>query len=110
MLSGDEAVEFVRRSESSSGGSSARQMPLYNCHKQVWALKINEVIDPTKPGEETDGSRILVPVEEGFGPFRVDREYVRKHNPQAGGYYVVYKDGYRSFSPSQAFEEGYTRA
>ena len=32
-----------------------------------------------------------------------------KHDPQAGGYYVVYADGYQSFSPAQAFEEGYTR-
>jgi hypothetical protein len=29
--------------------------------------------------------------------------------PQPGGYFVVYKDGYKSFSPAKAFEEGYTR-
>jgi len=32
-----------------------------------------------------------------------------KHKPEVGGYYVVYADGYKSFSPAQAFEEGYTR-
>jgi hypothetical protein len=32
-----------------------------------------------------------------------------KHSPEAGGYYVQYKDGYTSFSPAEAFEEGYTR-
>jgi hypothetical protein len=26
-----------------------------------------------------------------------------------GGYYVVYEDGYKSFSPASAFENGYTR-
>ncbi|MCK9988658.1 MAG: hypothetical protein AzoDbin1_05130 [Azoarcus sp.] len=26
-----------------------------------------------------------------------------------GGYYVVYEDGYKSFSPAIAFESGYTR-
>ena len=25
-----------------------------------------------------------------------------------GGYYVVYEDGYKSFSPAGAFESGYT--
>ena len=29
--------------------------------------------------------------------------------PEVGGYYVVHKDGYKSFSPANAFEEGYTR-
>ena len=29
--------------------------------------------------------------------------------PRVGGYYVVYADGYASFSPSKAFEDGYTR-
>jgi len=40
--------------------------------------------------------------------FRVSAEYLAKHKPTSGGYYVVYKDGYESFSPAQAFEEGYT--
>jgi hypothetical protein len=30
-----------------------------------------------------------------------------KHKPEVGGYYVVYKEGYKSFSPAGAFEEGY---
>ena len=37
----------------------------------------------------------------------VDNAYMAKHDPQIGGYYVKYKDNYESFSPSQAFEEGY---
>lgn len=36
-------------------------------------------------------------------------EYMQKHQPRAGGYFVVYKDGYESWSPAEAFEEGYTR-
>lgn len=88
-------------------------MPRYRCHKEVWALKIatvahNSVLAQLS-GDESDGSALIVPADEGYGEFRVDAEYVRKHNPQAGGYYVVYRDGYKSFSPAQAFEEGYTR-
>jgi hypothetical protein len=84
-------------------------MPRYRCHKEVWALKLKEVVDPTKPGEESDGSRMLVPEDGRYAAIRVESDYVRKHNPQAGGYFVVYKDGYRSWSPSEAFEDGYTR-
>lgn len=90
-----------------------RQMPRYRSHKEVWALKIKTVeLDIDKANaenRETDGSAIITPEEEGYAPFRVDHEYVRKHKPQAGGYYVVYADGYKSWSPAQAFEEGYTR-
>jgi len=38
----------------------------------------------------------------------VGREYLEKHGPQVGGYYVVYKDGYESYSPVDAFEDGYS--
>ncbi len=90
-------------------GSVSTPMPLYRCHKEVWALKIADVIDPTKDGNESDGSRLLTIADPGYATIRVPRDYVHKHNPQAGGYYVVYKDGYKSFSPAEAFEEGYTR-
>ena len=99
-----------RESFERENGSATAEMPRYKCHKEVWALKIKDVIDPTKDGNESDGSRILVPVEAGYAPFRVKHDYVRKHNPQVGGYYVVYKGGYASFSPADAFEDGYTRA
>lgn len=92
-------------------------MPQYECHKKVWALKINEVIchadaDPSISIEEfakTDkfqGCHLMV--ENPFSPIPVDAEWYRKNKPQAGGYYVVYKDGYTSYSPADAFEEGYT--
>ena len=85
------------------------EMPRYRSHKEVHALKILEVRDNTLADQDRDGSRIIVPVDEGFAPFSVDREYVRKHAPQAGGYYVVYEDGYKSWTPAEAFEKGYTR-
>ena len=92
-----------------SQDAASMEMPRYKCHKEVWALKIFTITDPTVPGNESDGSRLLYFADAAYAPIRVEREYVRKHNPQAGGYYVVYKDGYRSFSPAEAFEEGYTR-
>jgi hypothetical protein len=88
-----------------SGGSTGaeRQLPLYNCHKQVWALKIAKI-------EKRDDVVYLTPADEGYAEFPLEPEYVWKHQPKAGGYYVVYKDGYKSFSPAEAFEEGYTLA
>jgi hypothetical protein len=81
-------------------------------HKEVWALKIKSIVrdgqNATSESEASDGSAIITPEEEGYAPFRVDREYVHKHNPQVGGYYVVYEDGYQSFSPAQPFEAGNT--
>lgn len=86
------------------------EMPKYKCHKEVWALKIKEIKrDGEGENRETDGSAMITPVEDGYAPFRVNHEYMHKHNPEVGGYYVVYKDGYKSFSPADAFEDGYTR-
>jgi hypothetical protein len=79
------------------------EMPKYTCHKQVWALKIESV------NERMDGSAKLCIEDEGFASIEVNEAYMRKHQPEAGGYYVVYKDGYKSFSPADAFESGYTK-
>ena len=97
-------------------GLVAQALPLYQCHKQVWALKIKEVIrdfptiaelDSILEGQKPKGA-ILVPEDETYARFEVSQEYFLKHEPHPGGYYVQYKDGYESFSPAQAFEEGYT--
>ena len=86
--------------------SAQMEMPKYSCHKQVWALKIKS-IDYNK--RESIGGAMITPSDKGYAPFEVDQKYLTKHDPHAGGYYVVYKDGYRSFSPADAFESGYTR-
>jgi len=89
-----------------------REMPRYQCHKKVVALKIKAIdLDIEKAraeDRETDGSATITPEEEGYAPFKVDVFYLCKHQPQAGGYYVVYDDGYKSYSPAEAFESGYT--
>ena len=95
-------------------------MPQYQSHKKVWALKIKEVIPADRPTIEeldrllngdrgtSDVGAILV-FDGYYGPLAVSRDFVSKHAPQAGGYYVMYQDGYVSWSPAEAFESGYTR-
>jgi hypothetical protein len=117
-----ETATKERIAEVNAMQNTASPMPLYDCHKQVWALKIAaiEVVRPTidqlqaildTKDTESDPipGGIITPADHGFGAFFVSKEFMDKHNPQVGGYYVVYKDGYKSFSPAQAFEEGYTR-
>lgn len=94
----------------SDTGASA-EMPRYR-YKEVHALKIKSVNLLFKAGAiamlDEGAGAIITPEDSGFAPFYVDHEYVSKHKPEAGGYYVVYADGYKSFSPAKAFEDGYT--
>lgn len=95
-------------------GETQAEMPRYKSHKTVWALKIKSIqfdweLAKQEENRETDGSATITPEELGYAPFKVDHAYVHKHNPEAGGYYVVYPDGYKSFSPAKAFEDGHTR-
>ena len=85
------------------------ELPRYKCHKEVHALKIKS-IEKHNEGEqaESDGSAMLTPTDHRYDRIHVDHEYMRKHKPHPGGYYVVYKDGYKSFSPAEQFEHGYT--
>ena len=82
--------------------SASREMPKYECHKKVWALKISGIVD------DQHGGVYFQPAEEGYDKVPMSPEYVAKHKPEVGGYYVVYEDGYKSFSPAGAFESGYT--
>ncbi len=88
-------------------------LPRYKCHKIVQAVKISSIIyDKDLAREEnrdTDGSATILTSEPNRSEFKVDKHYLKKHNPQMEGYYVIYKDGYESWSPAKEFEEGYTQ-
>lgn len=89
---------------------AARQMPRYRCHKEVWALEIESVDTRT-------GAWVLRFKDHAFAPREVTGQWFRKHVRDAaeadgglsGGYFVVYADGYESWSPKAAFEEGYAK-
>lgn len=76
------------------------QLPRWKCHKEVRAFKITGInIPPDQIGHvRLSGNGIEI---------EVTVEYMKKHRPQVGGFYVLYEDGYHSFSPSTAFESGY---
>lgn len=85
-----------------------REMPRYKCHKIVHALKIESFSASMRDGmtlrfDEKDGcfNQIDIPEAE-VKPFLAMRD-------ADAGYLVIYEDGYRSWSPTVAFEEGYTR-
>ena len=84
------------------------EMPKYKCIKEVHALKIKDISLGHTYNSGLEYA-VLTPVEAGFGLIEVPKAYIEKHKPEVGGYYVVYKDGYKSFSPEKAFEEGYIK-
>lgn len=72
-------------------------MQKFKCHKVVEAGKIVEI----KPSGDAldlllEQERVMVPA-----------AYMQKHQPEVGGYFVRYADGYESYSPAAAFEAGY---
>lgn len=91
-------------------GGQGREMPKYKCYKEVWALKIKDISLGHTYSTDSDSTEygMITPEEEGYARLEVSKEYLDKHSPEVGGYYVVYKDGYKSYSPAKAFEEGYT--
>lgn len=94
-------------------GNAEIEMPKYKCHKEVWALKIKDIVPQTQEdlvesdGPKPDGAT-LYPENTTYSSIFVDQAYIDKHHPEIGGYYVVYTDGYKSFSPADAFESGYS--
>ena len=97
-------------------GVQTAELPRYRCHKEVSALKIKSIVfdQPVTLGDDNSvlGANLtgasITPEDGRYGPIHVDADYLARHKPAVGGYYVVYKDGYKSYSPADAFEDGYT--
>ena len=82
-------------------------LPLWQSHKQVRASKIQSISGPgVKEGQPVEGCALHL---ECGVTVHVDEHYMRKHCPESGGYYVRYPDGYKSWSPAAAFEDGYSQ-
>ena len=77
-------------------------LPKYKSHKTVQAAKIVNF------DLNASGDHYLV-LEGVPAPVEVSDDYMHKHMPEKGGYFVRYEDGYESFSPAGAFEAGYTK-
>lgn len=75
-------------------------LPEYVCHKIVRAALIVAIA--------FKGDNLYRLALEHSAHVDVSKLWVTTKNPQAGGYFVQYEDGYSSYSPAQAFEEGYT--
>ena len=88
--------------------NASREMPKYECNKKVWALKIAGIVG------DQHGGVYFQPAEEGYDKVPMSPEYVAKHKPEVGCYYVVYAlipgetESYKSYSPAEAFESGYS--
>lgn len=79
-------------------------IPRWKCHKEVNAFKIGQIDYKLI---HVDGSAVLTN-DDGSIIVKVNANYMDKHKPELNGYYVLYDDGYQSFSPAKAFEDGYT--
>jgi hypothetical protein len=77
----------------------------YKCHKVVEAGKIMSMV------QDLENEKLILNLYEGLNTVILPTKlsYLRRHNPQTGGYYVRYDNGYESYSPAETFENGYTR-
>lgn len=87
-----------------------QQLPEYVCHKRVRAALINGW---ARNADGTGTVTLRLQGDNGDIYRAVDAAYLTKHSVSLsellGGYFVEYADGYVSWSPPKAFEQGYTR-
>jgi hypothetical protein len=82
------------------------EMPRYRSHKEVHALKIAAI------EVNEDKSAKIAPADKGYAVFTTKPGWAERFTGSDNddpGYYVVYADGFASWSPTKAFEDGYTR-
>lgn len=76
-------------------------LPEWQCHKRVRAAQIIAISDAV----HIEGQRLMF--DNGASVY-ADATWAKRHDAKVGGYYIVYEDGYTSYSPQAAFESGYT--
>jgi hypothetical protein len=81
------------------------QLPEYQSHKVVKGGVVTAIHSDTNP------LKVNLSVRPGSGinliTIQTDKTLIDKHKPEIGWYYVLYQDGYQSFSPPDAFVGGY---
>ena len=108
------------------------QLPVWTSHKTVEAFKIANIIAQprgTAAGNVLEPQEVKVPRSDGkvdvmfsamhteyvlvdeTGDYSavVSDGYMEKHGAYLDGYYVRYSNGYESFSPADAFEDGHVQ-
>lgn len=84
--------------------STQTELPMYQCHKQVRALRIAAI------EIHQDLSATIAPIDAGYAPFKTRPGWAERFqgNESDPGVYVVYEDGFSSWSPSAPFDAGYS--
>ena len=80
-------------------------MKKYICHKEVWADKIIEVLMHFSVVHDRMDYTLRL---QDTGLVYAPEHFCARSIPEVGDYYVIYSDGYESFSPAKVFEEGYS--
>ena len=83
-----------------------RELPKYRSHKTVHALKLNAVTP-------VNGKVVFTPFDAAYRAITHpdSAEVVKRCRAREmgdPGYLVIYPDGFTSWSPTKAFEDGYT--
>lgn len=88
----------------------SREMPRYV--KKVHALQIAKIEAScgnrvAGENEETDGDFFITPVEEGYAPFKIPRDWFKTNKPEVGGFYIVHSSSHTSYCTAEEFENEY---
>jgi hypothetical protein len=105
-VGGDE----VRGDPAASQRSAADNLPRWRCHKEVSADRIKAIrlLDSERDTEVLpDGDSGTRWDLAGGTTVVVSNDLIARGTPRVGDYFVIYADGYESWSPRGAFEEGY---
>lgn len=95
-------------SATAAGATVDVELPEFKCHKIVRAAKIVGIgLLPTDP-EHSAGKKTYRLALAGGCYVDVTQVWLTSKTPQVGGVYVQYDDGFSSYSPLEAFMNGYT--
>jgi hypothetical protein len=83
------------------------QLADWKCHKIVKAGKILEISGGY--GITTGGVVIVEDINGAPCQVEMPANAFARGMPHVGDYIVIYDDGYKSWSPAKAFEDGYDR-
>jgi hypothetical protein len=95
--------------ETPSYNSSPAGLRTFITCKRVQAAKIARIEQGTEPPKDASyGGTWVLHFDGALLPIEVPHEWYVRRGAKPGGYFVLYPDGYTSWSPAEAFEESAT--
>ena len=107
MLYVAERVPITKCLPFNTGDAKSTSMVEYYYVEKIKAFKITDIVKAFKINQDLSRDEIIFLFGQFNSSVEVSKEYIKKHKPCIGGYYIIDMEGNEGYCTSEFFEKKY---